>query len=130
METMLARRSAWHIRKHEAIMVAAVRTFVTRLFGTYAVAPSATPAGNKPVPVEDHTGGRYFTRTPEGTYVTEPINAPEASSHVAEKTVEDGERAAHSSTSPENHDWTRASGPHRATDLEDPRPATTQTRES
>jgi hypothetical protein len=105
-------------------MVAAVRTFVSRLFGTYAVAPPATPAGNKPVPVEDHAGERYFTRAPEGTYATEPVNAPEARSQVVATAVEDDDGAAHSPTSPEKDNWTRSSGPHQATNLEDPRPTT------
>ena len=108
-------------------MVAAVRKFVSSLFGTYAVTPPATPTVKKPVPVEDHAGERYFTRTPEGNYVTEPVNAPEAPTRVAETTVEDDGDAPHFSARPEDHHWTRSSGPHLATDLADPRPATTRT---
>jgi hypothetical protein len=114
-------------QEDEDTMVVTVRKFISGLFGTYAVAPPAAPTAKPAVPVEDHAGGRYFTRTPEGDMVNELLDAPEAPAPVAQTVAVDDGHIPHFATSPEDHHWTRSSGPHIATDLADPRPTTTRT---
>jgi hypothetical protein len=105
-------------------MVAAVRKFISGLFGTYAVSQPQTPT---PAPAADHAGERHFSRDPESHTFVEDTGPQAEPGPVAQSTAPDDE--THFSANPEEHTWQRSAGPHIATDLAAQHPTATRERD-